>query len=336
MRLERHWQHVTALGVVLYPLSLIFRAAAAIRRAAYAGGLRSTERLPVPVIIVGNITVGGTGKTPLVLWLSEFLQQHGMTPAIVSRGYRTPVTAPRAVAPTSDPAQFGDEPVLLAQRSGAPVWVGADRVAVGRALLAAHPHTQVIISDVGLQHYRLHGDIKIAVVDGLRGLGNGLLLPSGPLREPVSRLSRADAVVVNGGAHGSQIFPGAYTMRLEGREFRNVLNPDWIVGPDYFQSKRVRAVAGIGHPPRFFLHLHALGMQFEAAPFPDHYAYDADDLAWPEAEAIVMTEKDAVKCAAFATEKFWALPVAAVPDRELGELVLSKLNLKSRHEPSPA
>ncbi|MES2562671.1 MAG: tetraacyldisaccharide 4'-kinase [Pseudomonadota bacterium] len=329
MWLERHWQNVTTVGVALYPLSLIFRAIVAARRAAYACGLRRTAPLPVPVIIVGNITVGGAGKTPLVLWLAQFLQQHGMTPAIVSRGYRTPDTAPREVTPMSDPVRCGDEPVLLAQRSGAPVWVGVDRVATARALLAAHPHTDVIISDDGLQHYRLQGDIKIAVIDGLRGLGNGLMLPAGPLREPASQLSRVDAVVVNGGAHGSQTFPGAYTMRLEGREFRNVLNPDWIVGPDYFQSKRVRAVAGIGHPPRFFLHLHALGMQFEAAPFPDHHAYDADDLAWPDAQAIVMTEKDAVKCAAFASENYWALPVVAVPDRELGELMLSMLKLKS-------
>lgn len=329
MWLERHWPHVTAVGVALYPVSLIFSAVVAARRAAYAYGLLRTVRLPVPVIIVGNVTVGGTGKTPLVLWLAAFLQQHGVKPAIVSRGYGIRDKTPRPVAPTSDPAQCGDEPVLLAQRSGCPVWVGADRVAAARALLTAHPDTDVVISDDGLQHYRLDRDITIAVIDGLRGLGNGLMLPSGPMREPASRLSYVDAVVVNGGAHGSQVFPGAFTMRLEGGEFRNVLNPAWVVGPEYFQNKRVRAVAGIGHPPRFFLHLNALGMQFEAAPFRDHHAYTADDLAWPHTDAIVMTEKDAVKCAAFASENYWALPVAAAPDRELGDLVLSMLKIKS-------
>jgi tetraacyldisaccharide 4'-kinase len=329
MWLERHWQRVTAVGVALYPVSLIYRAVVAARRAAYTYGLLRVERLPVPVIIVGNVTVGGTGKTPLVLWLAELLQQQGMTPAIVSRGYRASATAPRPVEPTFHPAQCGDEPVLLAQRSRCPVWVGADRAATARALLTAHPDTQVIISDDGLQHYRLARDITVAVVDGLRELGNGLMLPAGPLREPASRLSCVDAVVVNGGIHGSQVFPGAYTMRLEGREFRNLLNPDSVVGPEYFQNKRVRAVAGIGHPPRFFLHLNALGMQFEAAAFPDHHAYTANDLGWPGAEAIVMTEKDAVKCAAFASEKYWALPVTAVPERELGELILSMLKIKS-------
>ena len=329
MWLERHWQRITALGIALYPLSLLFRAVVAARRAAYTHGVLRTGHLPVPVIVVGNVTVGGTGKTPLVLWLAAFLQQRGMQPAIVSRGYGAPETTPRPVAPTSAPARFGDEPVLLAQRSGCPVWVGRDRVAAAHALLAAHPSTDVIISDDGLQHYRLARDIEIAVVDGTRGLGNGLMLPAGPLREPASRLATVDAVVVNGGGAVADAWPGALTMRLEGREFRNVLNPGWVVGPEHFQRKRVRAIAGIGHPPRFFSHLDALGLQFEAIAFEDHHAYTARDIALADAEAIVMTEKDAVKCAAFASEVHWALPVAAVPDPELGELVLHKLKIKS-------
>lgn len=327
MWLERHWQRVTPISAALYPLSLLFRAVAAARRSAYRHGVLKTQHIAVPVIVVGNITVGGTGKTPLVLWLAAFLEQHGMQPAIVSRGYRAEATSPRPVSAASDPARFGDEPVLLAQRSGCPVWIGKDRVAASRALLAAHPSTDIIISDDGLQHYRLARDVEIAVVDGARGLGNGLLLPAGPLREPPSRLASVDAVVVNGGAGAST--PRAYAMRLEGRDFRNLLNPEWLVGPEYFQRKRVHAIAGIGHPPRFFSHLAALGLQFEAIAFADHHAYTASEIAIPGAEAIVMTEKDAVKCAAFASEIHWALPVAAVPDPELGELVLRKLKIKS-------
>ena len=329
MRLERHWQRITPVSAALYVPSLIFRAIVAARRGAYFAALLKTERLPVPVIIVGNITVGGTGKTPLVLWLVMLLAQHGMRPAIVSRGYASDLDSPRPVTAASDPARFGDEPVLLARRSGCPVWVGADRVAAARALLAAHPGCDVIVSDDGLQHYRLARDVELAVVDGACGLGNGLMLPAGPLREPAARLREVDAVVINGTARQVVEAHCVTTMKLEGREFHNVLNPEHVVGPEYFQRQRVHAIAGIGHPPRFFAHLHRLGIEFEARAFPDHHAYTAHDLAYAGADAVVMTEKDAVKCAIFARETHWALRVDAVPDPELGELVLRKLETGS-------
>ena len=330
MRLERHWQRITPVSAALYVPSLLYRAIVAARRGAYSAALLKTERLPVPVVIVGNITVGGTGKTPLVLWLVMLLTQHGMRPAIVSRGYASDLASPRPVSGTSDPAHFGDEPVLLAQRSGCPVWVGVDRVATGRALLAAHSDCNVIVADDGLQHYRLARDVELAVVDGARGLGNGLMLPAGPLREPAARLREVDAVVVNGTTREVPEARVVMAMQLEGRTFHNVLNPQYVVGPDYFQRQRVHAVAGIGHPPRFFAHLHQLGIEFEARAFPDHHAYTANDLAYAGADAVVMTEKDAVKCAAFARETHWALRVDAVPDPELGELVLRKLETHSR------
>ena len=321
--LERHWHSVTPVSAALFPVSLLFRLIAAVRRAAYARGFVRSHRLPVPVIVVGNITVGGTGKTPLVVWLANYLARHGLRPGIVSRGYGVRTREPRRVAADSDPAHCGDEPVLLARRSGCPVWIGADRVAAGERLLQAQPECSVIVSDDGLQHYRLERDFEIAVLDGERGLGNGLSLPAGPLREPAARLREVDAVVVQGRT-GLAHTP-SYPMTLEGRQFQNLLNPEHLVDAQYFKGRRVRAIAGIGNPQRFFAHLRALGLSFEARAFPDHHAYTANDFSPDGADAIVMTEKDAVKCAGFASEKFWALPVDAVPDPELGPLILRKL-----------
>ncbi len=324
-RLERHWQRVTALSLLLYPLSLAFRSIVALRRIAYARGLLRAVRLPVPVVVVGNITVGGTGKTPLVLWLVGHLSRRGMHPGIVSRGYGASHAHPSAVSPTAEPGRAGDEPLLLAQRSGCPVWTGADRVAAARGLIAAHPGCDVIVSDDGLQHYRLARDVELAVIDASRGLGNGLMLPAGPLREPAKRLREVDAVVINAAARAPRAGPRAFDMTLEGREFRNLLNPEHVVGPGHFQRQRVHAVAGIGNPARFFAHLDALGIAFEAHAFADHHAYTPSDLDYAGADAILMTEKDAVKCTPFASETHWVLRVDAVPDPELGELVLRKL-----------
>jgi len=325
--IERHWQRVTLVSALLYPLSLVFRSIVALRRAAYRASLLPSLRLGVPVIVVGNITVGGTGKTPLVLWLATFLSDHGFRPGIVSRGYGSTARTPRPVTAGSDPKTGGDEPVLLAHRSARPVWVGENRAATAEALLRAHPECDVIVSDDGLQHYRLQRDVEFAVVDGGRGFGNGFMLPAGPLREPLSRLRTVDAVVVNGPARPLETPRRTLTMQLNGREFRNVLNPDHTVGPAHFHRLRVHAIAGIGNPQRFFAHLEALGLQFEAHAFPDHHRYVAADLAFPDADAILMTEKDAVKCAAFAAETHWALRVDAMPESELGELVLRKLKI---------
>ena len=324
--IERHWQRLTPLSMALYPLSLLFRAVVALRRAAYSRGLLRSERVQSPVIVVGNVTAGGTGKTPLVLWLAAFLRQQGLHPGIVSRGYGSGSGEVRPVLASSDVKSAGDEPLLLAKRSGCPVWIGADRVAAARALLAAHPSCDVIVSDDGLQHYRLQRDIEIAVVDGARGLGNKLMLPAGPLREPPSRLDHVDAVVINGEA--APAWPNARTMALRGSEFRNVLDAQVRAKPEYFEGKRVLAIAGIGNPSRFFAHLDALGVRHEARAFPDHYAYRATDLDLSGADVIVMTEKDAVKCAAFASERMWMLPVDAAPDPSLGELVLRKLRIE--------
>ena len=338
MSLERHWQRVTPLSAALYPLSLVFRAVTALRRAAYLRGILRSERVGVPVVVVGNVSVGGTGKTPLVLWLAHCLQRHGVRPGIVSRGYGGSASDIRQVDAGADAAVVGDEPLLLARRSGCPVWIGRDRTAAARALLAAHPECNAIISDDGLQHYRLARDVEIAIVDGARGFGNGFLLPAGPLREPASRLATVDAIVVNGApaddrARGvlSAISSARepFAMRLEGSRFHNLHEPSRSVSAAHFADKRVIAIAGIGHPPRFFAHLATLGLEFERRAFPDHHRYVARDIDFPDADAIVMTEKDAVKCAAFARPSHWVLPVDAAPDPQLGDLVLRKLKIGS-------
>lgn len=285
-------------------------------------------RMPVPVIIVGNITAGGTGKTPLVLWLCDFLRGQGYAPGIVSRGYggrgRT-----MAVNKNSTPDTAGDEPVLLAQRSRCPVWIGRDRVAAVRALLAANPGCNVIVSDDGLQHYRLKRDIEIALIDGQRGTGNGLPLPAGPLRESTGRLSAVDAVVVTGHSASPAANARTFAMALEGREFRNLRNPALHQDAGAFHGKCVHAIAGIGNPARFFDHLQRLGLNFTTHAFPDHHAYTQADLEFGNADAIIMTEKDAIKCLPFAREDHWLLPVVASVDMALGRLILEKM--KTRH-----
>jgi tetraacyldisaccharide 4'-kinase len=299
-----------------------------LRRALYKAGVFMSYRLPVPVIVVGNITAGGTGKTPLVLWLCDFLREKGYEPGIVSRGYGGRGQT-MEVRESSAPDIAGDEPVLLARRSRCPVWIGRDRVAAARALIAANPGCNVIVADDGLQHYRLQRDFEIAVVDGSRGTGNGLPLPAGPLRETTKRLAQVDAIVVTGNSFSPPASAVSFAMALDGNEFRNLLNPAFHQEAGAFLGKRVHAVAGIGNPARFFDHLQRLGLSFAAHAFPDHHAYSRTDLDFGDAEAIIMTEKDAIKCVQFARENHWVLPVDARVEAALGTLIHEKL--KSRH-----
>jgi tetraacyldisaccharide 4'-kinase len=325
--IERHWESITPVSLLLYPVSLLFRAAVAVRRAAYHMGLLETVRLPAPVVIVGNVAIGGTGKTPLVLWLAAFLRERGRRPGIVSRGYGGSATGPAPVPPDGDPSRYGDEPVLLAQRAGCPVWTGADRAAAGQALLAAHPDCDVIVSDDGLQHYRLARDVEIVVSPGESR--NTWMLPAGPLREPPSRSADADAIVIHerqaATRSASPGGPPVFVMTLAGSTFRNLLNPASSAEADRFRHRNVHAVAGIGRPQRFFRHLQGMGLDFTAHPFPDHHPFAASDLEFADADAVLMTEKDAVKCVAYADEHHWALRVDAQVDPALGELVLNKL-----------
>jgi tetraacyldisaccharide 4'-kinase len=312
----------------LLPLSLLFFL--------LAGGKRrftKPQRLPTPVIVVGNLIVGGAGKTPLTLWLAGRLRQRGWRPGIISRGYGGSAVAPRAVETAASPLAVGDEPLLLARRAGVPVWVGGDRAAAGQALLAANPDVDLLLCDDGLQHQRLARDVELVVFDS-RGAGNGWLLPAGPLREPLARLQTVDAVICNG-AVDLPLPNGVprFAMRLQPGAFYCLNQPEQSCSPD-FLAKRLAgrplyAVAGIGDPERFFRTLEALGLTFSRHPFPDHHAYTAADLAFAADGALLMTEKDAVKCAGLALGEAWVLPVEAELPPALVELVVEKIRGRS-------
>src|SRR5689334_14495200 len=255
MRLfEYFWYRIRPLHLVLIPLSLLFAAVAGLRRAAYRLNWLKSERMPVPVIIVGNITVGGTGKTPVVLWLVQLLREAGYHPGIVTRGYGGSETLQEVLA-DSDPHRTGDEPLLLARRAGVPVFAGRRRAAAARALLIAHPQCDVLVTDDGLQHYALARDVELAVVDGERKFGNGWLLPAGPLREPVGRLHAVSAVVINGDGDLFNVPAPRYRMRVAGDIFRNVSEPQRRATALELRERELHAVAAIGNPGRFFSHL---------------------------------------------------------------------------------
>ena len=320
-RLVAAWYapRLTPLTAALLPLSLLFRAAVAIRRLVYRAGIGHGASLPVPVIVVGSILIGGVGKTPLTRALAAALAHAGWRPGIVSRGYGGSNVTPRAVAPGDDPAEVGDEPLLLAA-DALPVWIGRDRVAAARALVAAHPECDVLLADDGLQHYALRREFEIAVIDDTRGFGNGRMLPAGPLREPLSRLDQVDALVrlATGEAPPPASGAGRETaMTYEPLPWRNLTQAEAIADVAAWRAGVVHAVAGIGNPARFFALVRRLGFAPVCHPFPDHYRYAPADLAFPGATAILMTEKDAVKCAEFADTRCWYLPIRARIDPAL-------------------
>ena len=315
----RHWYRLSAVSILLLPISLVFRLLVALRRLLFRIGVLPSVRLEVPVIIVGNLTVGGTGKTPLILALVEALQSKGLRPGILSRGYRGTEPGPHGVSTGDDVAKVGDEPLLLAERSGCPVWIGADRAAAARGLLAAHPHCDVILCDDGLQHYRLQRDFEIAVEDE-RGMGNGLLLPAGPLREPAGR--RVDATVVN----GAEPKPGAFRMRLAPAGLYRVDAHAAPLTQSALSGKKLHAVAGIGNPERFFAGLSRMGLMFSPHAFPDHHVFRAADLEFADCDFVLMTEKDAVKCRHFGRRDLVAVRVEAELDSTLAELILERIH----------
>ena len=320
--IQTAWRHKNALYYfVLKPLSWLFGLLTSIRRFAYKEGFFKSYALPVPVIVVGNINVGGSGKTPVVMWLVAQLTKNGYSPAVISRGYGGSVKAPTSVNASTPASLVGDEPVLIKNRCSCPVWVGANRVEVATALLKAHPECNVMISDDGLQHYRLKRDVEIAVVDAEHHQKYARLLPAGQLREPLSRLNNVDAIVCNG-QKSDEAF---YQMQLVGDKFYNLADVETHAVAADFKRKTIKAMAGIGKPARFFEHLRQLGMTFVSVSFDDHYPFSAQDLANIDCDVLVMTEKDAVKCKPFAQPHHWVLPVEASIDAALLPLILAKL-----------
>jgi tetraacyldisaccharide 4'-kinase len=316
----RHWVRRGAVAWLLWPASLLFGMAVFFRRLFFRLRLFKSHAAGVPVIVVGNLTAGGSGKTPLVLWIVELLKEHRWKPGIVSRGYGGSTTEPREASIASDPAEVGDEPILLARRSGCPVWVAPDRVAACRMLRDQHPECDVIVTDDGLQHYALRRDIEICVVDA-RGFGNGFLQPAGPLREPPSRLRSVDAVVTHGAA-GVR----GFAMQLEGENLVRMTDAHDVRAAKSFAGQKAHAVAGIGDPKRFFLQLARFGLKPVPHPFPDHHPFSAADLDFGDTAPVVMTEKDAVKCKRFAQAHHWVFPVSASLDPAFGRWLLEKLS----------
>ena len=343
--LQSEWEKLGGAALVFLPLTALFALATWIRRRLYLARLLPSWRAPVPVIVVGNISVGGTGKTPLTLAILDLLLRKRFTPGVVARGYGRvpsregdPNGVVRVYPDLATPELFGDEPVMIARRSRVPVYISPDRAAAARALLAAHPEVDVLVSDDGLQHYALARDVEIAVVDGERRFGNGLLLPSGPLREPRSRLESVDAVVINGGHSDVRLGREQFAMRLAGERFAALTSNQELSATEFAlraRGRQVVAVAGIGHPPRFFDHLAALGVQASRLAFPDHHHYQPQELKLPGAEIVVMTEKDAVKCVAFADERMWFLRVEAILPPEFDEFLLTRLAHARRSADGP-
>lgn len=330
-RLERLWYEDSAGAPLLAPLAWLYATLTDARRRAYAAGILRQRRLSRPVVVVGNLTVGGTGKTPLTIHVARMLSAEKLRVGVVSRGYGRRGAAPRQVHPDSDWRDVGDEPVIVARRSGCATLVAADRVAAARTLIARG--ADVIVADDGLQHLALGRDCAIVVIDGSRGFGNGRLLPQGPLREPAAALGRADIVVVNGEPQHASLAgalpAGTLAMRLVAQAAERLDGRGPPCELAAFSGRRVHAVAGIGNPQRFFRELSGFGLEVIAHPYPDHHPFTAHELAFADDLPILMTEKDAVKCTPFANARLWSVPVsAAFSDRDAQALrarVLARL-----------
>lgn len=319
--LNRIWQTRNGVSQSLRPLSWLFCGVVFGRRLLYRLRLLPSAKLPVPVIVVGNLTVGGTGKTPLVVAVAELLQAAGYRPGIISRGYRGKARSwPQQVRPDSDPVMVGDEPILIARRTGCPMAVGPKRVEDAHSLLK-YADCDVIISDDGLQHYALRRDVEIVIIDGQRRFGNGLCLPAGPLREPVRRCESVDFILVNGAPAG----PNEIAMQYEGETLINMADPQRKLPLAELRGQDVHAVAAIGNPQRFFERLAAAGLQVREHVFPDHHLFRKRELDYGPTVPIIMTEKDAVKCQRFAQPNMWYLPVSAKLDKNFAHQLLNRI-----------
>lgn len=334
--LQRIWYLETA-PLALRLLELPYRVVVALRRRYYAAVSSAITRFEVPIIVVGNLTVGGTGKTPFVIALVRALRTRGLRCGVVTRGYRSAVRVPTLIdAGRADPQRHGDEPALIARATGVPVAICPDRVAAAR-LLIEHG-VDVVVSDDGLQHYRLGRSLEIAVIDGARGFGNARLLPAGPLREPPQRLEEVDWLVVNGPVSGlcsAQLAPlierrDRLDMRLVPGDAVDLADPTARRPLQQFAGTPVHAVAGIGNPARFFAMLREAGLQVIEHAFPDHHVFRAADLEFDRGAEILMTPKDAVKCRSLPGLRAWEVPVEARFDDAGWNALLAQIEAQAR------
>ncbi len=325
----RVWQTRGPVALLLWPLSKLYGALLNFRYGLYVMGYKSQQRMTVPVIVVGNIFIGGTGKTPMVIWLVEYLRMHGWNPGVISRGYGADPEAVLDVSPQSVASEVGDEPLLIAQSTGCPMSVGRRRAAVASQLLSIHPSVDIIISDDGLQHYGLARDLEILMFDQ-RGIGNGFLLPAGPLREMPQR--RRDFTILNSNMDTvpKGIGDAVFKMSLQASVLTQLSAEQHKAELRTLRGKKILAAAGIGHPQRFFQLLSQHGLQFEQMPLPDHFSYTSDLFAQKDAEIILITEKDAVKCRQLAglrdDPRIWVVPVVAELDKHFGPQLLAKIS----------
>jgi tetraacyldisaccharide 4'-kinase len=325
--LLRRWYSPRVI-LPLLPLAWLYRGLIGLRRRLYATGVFRSYRSTLPVLVVGNLNVGGAGKTPLVLALIDALRARGWRPGVISRGHGGSAQEPMRLPVAPNPTVHGDEPSLIRLRSGAEVAIGRRRADAAR-LLESCAEVDVLIADDGLQHLALQRDVEILVIDGRRRFGNGALLPAGPLREPASRAGYCDFAVVNGG----EARPEEVQMQLRPNGLRR-LHDDALVEPSELSAVRVHAVAGIGDPARFFASLRGLGLAPVEHPFPDHHAFAPADFEFSEALPVLMTEKDAVKCRQFAGADWYALRVDAELPEALFDAIDQRLRLAlSRRKP---
>ena len=315
------WYEPSPLGALLAPLGWAVALFTVLRRGAYRAGMRRSRQVGCPIVVVGNLSAGGTGKTPLVIAIAKLLARRGLRVGVVCRGYRGSASRwPRQVRSDSDPNRVGDEAVLLARRTGGPVAAGPNRIAAAR-ILFRRAKCDVILSDDGLQHLRLARDVEIVVVDGVRRHGNGRCMPAGPLREPLGRLASVDLVVVNGAARSGEL-----EMQLVAGDAVSLVDAGQTRPLDSFRGAPVHAVCAIGHAERFFRTLEAHGVTIVRHPFPDHHPFREAEIRFPDGAPVLMTEKDAVKCERFADARHWYVPVEAVLSSELEARLLAILH----------
>ena len=306
------------------PLSVIFFLISLIRKYLYRFNFLKSFKLDVPVVIVGNITLGGTGKTPLIIHLAKELKKNGYYPGIISRGYGSKAIGTIEVNQKSNIGEVGDEPILIQKHTHMPVFVSKDRVMAAKALIKKYKKIDVILSDDGIQHYRLKRDVEVLVIDGSRRFGNEYLLPAGPLREPIHKLNDVDAIVCN----HKKVIDGSYLMIYKSKFLVN-LKTKQKIPLNKVRLSNIHAVAGIGNPDRFFNDLKSLGLAFDSSAYQDHYRFTKKDFKTLSGKNIIMTEKDAVKCEKFAQDNFWYLPVDVDIDPKFTNVILKKLKYKS-------